>query len=149
MRKLAHWVIPVMAVAALGFDAPKSDQEMLQGDWKTVSAEQSGKADEASIGNLIRIDGEKLLMIYKNDPCETCEFVVTLFPNEDPKEIDLKYSGPDRDDIEPGGDTMRGIYRLDGDKLVICVGIGGGDRPTEFKTTKDDQAFLDNLERVK
>ncbi len=54
-----------------------------------------------------------------------------------------------RDDIEPGGDTMRGIYRLDGDKLVICVGIGGGDRPTEFKTTKDDQAFLDNLERVK
>jgi hypothetical protein len=53
-------------------------------------------------------------------------FLYTLNPEKSPKQIDLTslVDGPDK------GETIRGIYGIDGDELKICESDGA--RPTEF-----------------
>jgi uncharacterized protein (TIGR03067 family) len=60
--------------------------------------------------------------------------------------IDIEIvDGPD----EVKGKKSLGIYKLDGDKLTVCVGMPGLDkRPSEFKTV-EDEAFLFDLKRDK
>jgi uncharacterized protein (TIGR03067 family) len=44
-------------------------------------------------------------------------------PSKDPKEIDLS---------NPNGVTEPGIYRLDGDRLQLCVNTEGRERPARL-----------------
>jgi uncharacterized protein (TIGR03067 family) len=46
------------------------------------------------------------------------------------------------------GKTSRGIYKLDGEKLVITVSMPGLDRPKEFETVPDE-AHLFELKKQK
>ncbi len=69
-----------------------------------------------------------------------CE--VTLDPKATPHPtIDyLVIEGPD---VSPGK-TSRGIYKLEGDKLTICVTLpGAGARPAEFKAVEEEIHLFD------
>jgi uncharacterized protein (TIGR03067 family) len=46
------------------------------------------------------------------------------------------------------GKTSKAIYKLDGEKLKICVSHPGKDRPKEFATT-EDEAYLFELKKEK
>ncbi|HBC85564.1 MAG TPA: hypothetical protein DCZ94_01285 [Lentisphaeria bacterium] len=46
-----------------------------------------------------------------------------------------------------GSPVIRGIYRLEGDKLVICTAAAGDEKPTEFKTSADTGTVLTELKR--
>ena len=49
-----------------------------------------------------------------------------------------------------GDKVLRGIYKLDGDKLMICYAYDPDlPRPTEFKTKAGERGYLYVLERVK
>ncbi len=52
-------------------------------------------------------------------------------------------------DLSPGEPkTMRkGIWKLDGDVLLICYGASGADRPTDFTAPKDSGRRLWTLKR--
>ncbi len=52
--------------------------------------------------------------------------------------------GPD----ESKGKTCKAIYKLDGEKLILCLALPGIDRPKDFETT-DDQIFLFELKKEK
>jgi uncharacterized protein (TIGR03067 family) len=52
--------------------------------------------------------------------------------------------GPD----EAKGKTSKGIYKIDGEKLTLCVSAPGKDRPKEFAQT-DDEAYLFELKKEK
>jgi uncharacterized protein (TIGR03067 family) len=66
--------------------------------------------------------------------------MLKFYPAADPKEIDFIYDagagGPGQWDR--GGKTLKGIYRWEDGKLVVCLGtyLGSfaGDRPKQFKT---------------
>ena len=46
------------------------------------------------------------------------------------------------------GKTSKGIYKLDGEKLTICVSAPGKDRPKEF-TQVEDEAYLFAMKKQK
>jgi hypothetical protein len=49
----------------------------------------------------------------------------------------------------PQGVALRGIYKLDGDDLVICVSLAPFARPTELTTTKGTSVMMFTLKRKK
>jgi uncharacterized protein (TIGR03067 family) len=49
---------------------------------------------------------------------------------------------------EAKGKTSKGIYKIDGEKLTLCVSAPGKDRPKEF-TQVDDEAYLFELKKEK
>ncbi len=72
---------------------------------------------------------------------------VTLDPKATPhKTIDFMVTeGPDGS----AGKTSRGIYKLEGDKVTICVSDPGeGSRPAEFKAV-EEESYLFDLKREK
>ena len=73
---------------------------------------------------------------------------MAIFPDEEPKQVDFKYTGSEhREDIGPGEDTMHGIYEFVGDRLRICIGSGGDPRPKQFTTKVGDETTLMVLRR--
>jgi uncharacterized protein (TIGR03067 family) len=140
-----------LAIVATSFAATedtKSDKARLQGEWVIETWEVSGRPDPNGVGDIVSIAAGKGRFIEKDDPCDECEFVVAIFSDEDPKQIDFKYTGSEhREDIGPGEDIMRGIYEFDGDRLRICMGSGGDPRPTGFKTKPGDDRTLMLLRR--
>jgi uncharacterized protein (TIGR03067 family) len=60
--------------------------------------------------------------------------------------LDTARNPPHIDTSEIDG-VMTGIYRLDGDRLVLCLSLG--ERPTKFVDEPDGPQFLVILERLK
>lgn len=132
--------VAILAGSLMGANA-NSDKALLKGDWDFVSVAPKPKDDGPK---LVRVEfAETKVFLRHENECPSCEFDFKLSPDESPKQIDMSAKLEDEDEVQ----TMKGIYRLDGDSLVICVGGGGGERPTEFKG--DDDFCLIHLRRVK
>jgi uncharacterized protein (TIGR03067 family) len=88
-------------------------------------------------------DGE-MLKASVNGTDYTCK--VKLDPKAKPHTtIDLVVDeGPD----DHKGKTSKGLYKLDGDKLTLCVSLPGKDRPKEFAQA-EDEAYLFELKKEK
>jgi uncharacterized protein (TIGR03067 family) len=72
------------------------------------------------------------------------EGTFTVDPSKKPAEMDIKgVEGPNK------GKTIKAIYKLDGDTVTICYGLGGGDRPTKFETKDGTMQFLAVYKREK
>ena len=92
----------------------------------------------------LRFKGDKVVF---NPEADNREHAFEIDPLAQPKAMDLT----------PGDGPAKGkklpcaIYKLDGDKLTICIDKEGqaGKRPTEFKTGAGDGLALITLERVK
>ena len=122
--KLKALALLAVAGLLLAADAPKDDTAKIQGTWKVVSAEDSGrKAPEESIKDL-KWTITKDSITYKVGP-KTTRWIFRLDPDKKPKWIDLT----------EGERTRPAIYELDGDTLKVCFGEGSQkERPTAFES---------------
>jgi uncharacterized protein (TIGR03067 family) len=122
--------------ARSGDDAPgtgrnkaiATELEKLRGTWQLLSAESDGKKtpDEQVKQIRVIIDGDHHTVMF-GQKAVVHKVRFTLDPTTDPKSIE------DQLDQEPyKGKKIRGIYRLEGDRLMSCVGPIDGPRPTEF-----------------
>ena len=66
-------------------------------------------------------------------------------PDSDaPKEIDYLFNaGPQK------GKTQKGLYKFEGDTFIDCCTEPGQERPTEFKSTKENGYEIMTAKRVK
>jgi uncharacterized protein (TIGR03067 family) len=119
----------VLASSALthGGEPAEKEFKLLQGTWKLESAVSVyGPVPEKDLPNLaIAFDGNKL--IYKVDGKLLRAGTAKLDPSKSPKSIDFTVTEGDDKGL------LVGIYKLDADKLTICLEFGGKKRPTEFK----------------
>lgn len=101
----------------------KTDPDPLQGAWLIVGLEADGRPEPGRNfhGNTFTFERDRATL--KEGTFPPIEFAVTLDPAHTPKHIDLTCKNG----------VLRGIYKLEGDDLTLCFGIGGP-RPTEFAT---------------
>ena len=111
------------------------DYSQLQGRWLVLRNEIKKQATPGMHGRLFifqertfRIDTDKGSEGYSVDE------------KTNPKSIDFD------DGRSP---IIRGIYKIDGDSLVICTGAPGAKRPKEFKTSIWSGTILTELTREK
>jgi uncharacterized protein (TIGR03067 family) len=111
----------------------------LQGNWRVVKLETDGH--EVPPEELVK---RRLLVEDDVIDMKPNKMRIKLAPGKSPKEIDFTpLDGPNK------GKTMPCIYKLDDDKLTLCLPVArdGATRPKEFKADKEIGLTL--LERVK
>jgi uncharacterized protein (TIGR03067 family) len=131
-------------------DAVKTELDRLQGHWVMVGREHMGKKatpdDLKRLKGVMVIEGDKKTgwsdeMGKKENVQET---TIKLDPTAKPKTVDkVVTKGIGK------GETLLGIYKLDGDQLTICLAVGGKERPKEFATTTNGNAMVVVYKRVK
>ncbi len=130
----------------------KPDQELIQGTWIVVSAEDGGKLANPGKGKLV-VTKDKIA-VYKDRDLDQIEMEGTfqLGATKKPKWIDLTAKSPSSNEER----KMLGIYELDGDRLKICLNErSGGERSTDFVSqagTPNDLLFIlkrENAEQAK
>lgn len=123
----------------------KEELEKLQGTWEFVSMEVEGvkKPDEEFKKYTVVLKGDQWTVSVADEIAARTTF--RLDPTRKPKTIDLTQT------LEPNqGRLLRGIYSLEGDKLIMCDrGADKGARPTGFETEPDSGLVLVVLKRVK
>jgi uncharacterized protein (TIGR03067 family) len=138
----AHWLVVAVAVCLLAAEdsrdkAIKRDLERLQGTYKMAALEVDGKLvpEDKLKSSTLTIKGERYI-IKVND--QTFETQMILDPTQKPKTIDMKFlDGANKDK------AALGIYKIDGDKFIMCRALNPGqNRPQDFGTWPNTNTFL-------
>lgn len=127
----------VVAPGLVSADEKKVDETLkaIQGTWVPT--------DGSSIDSKWAFDGDNLKTSV-NGVDYVCK--ITVDPKATPHAtVDLAIKdGPD----EAKGQTSKAIYKVDGEKLILCVALPGRDRPSKFEQDGDD-AYLFELKKEK
>ncbi len=118
---------------ALAADETATDAlKTLKGTW----------VSDEGIDSSWTFDGETLKATV-NGLDYTCK--VKVDPKAKPMALDLLIDeGPE----DAKGKTSKCIYKLDGEKLILCVSLPGKDRPKEFEQS-EGEAYLFELKKEK
>ena len=142
MKALCNKLL-LLAVLTLGLhtDAAEAKPELagdysqLQGRWLVLRNEIKKQATPDMHGRVF-VFHEKTFRIDTDKGSEG----FSLDEKTNPKSIDFD------DGRSP---VIRGIYKIEGDSLVICTGAAGAKRPKEFKTSLWSGTVLTELKREK
>lgn len=114
----------------------------LEGTWAFASLEVDGvpMSPELMSGSRILIDGDRF---RTESPEAIYEGVFNINVEAEPNEIDIEFvEGPE------AGNWNYGIFRLDGDRLEICLDINGKPRPMGFRTLPGSGQAFERLTRT-
>ena len=117
----------------------------LQGKWQVLQHVHGGKKSEAKdlVSLTLEVTGTKSIVRDGVDIKEE-SVLVLLKPATKPGSVDLKITaGPDLDRI------VKGIYKVVGDELTVCVAEPGKDRPREFDAAAGTGHTLMVFKRLK
>ncbi|MFO0880838.1 MAG: TIGR03067 domain-containing protein [Gemmataceae bacterium] len=107
---------------------PTEALKPLQGKWQLIAQEHGGKkSPPAEVATItLEITGRKMVTREGIDVKEDSR-IEKLDARAKPAALDVKITaGPDLDKI------IKGIWKRDGERLVICIAEPGKERPTAF-----------------
>ncbi len=125
-------------------EAGKKELKKLEGKWKATEVLVEGKEETPPESeSIVEFKGRKFLL-GGNELFD----VAALDPSTAPKILDFKAL---RDMGEIKKDTTyEGIYKLDGDTLVVALYIGeGSKRPDKFESAKDSKVVVVTFKKEK
>jgi uncharacterized protein (TIGR03067 family) len=145
---VAAGVVVALAVCAVGAqdDATKKDLKAMEGTWAVTVHEFGGEKvsedqNKQFNGKLVVKDGK--YTVFTGD-MKIGAGTIKLDASKTPKHVDaVSDEGADK------GKAMQGIYKIEGETMMVCFGQPGSDRPTEFKTKKDTTQMLLSYKRAK
>lgn len=145
-RILVSVVGVVGMIAAFCFQSSATNEQLaaLQGEWKLVAVEREGQARSSEELFNERLIIEKSSFSQLQTAPDGTEIEgesgrVSLLESKTDAAIDFKmWEG-----------TAHGIYRLNGDDLVLCVTREGGPRPDSLKTSAGDLRVLKTYRRTR
>jgi uncharacterized protein (TIGR03067 family) len=123
--------------------ATKAGYAVPDGKWQAVEAELAGKEFPPEVTRSIQltIDGEKYLVTTSEGEDRG---TVCYLPDAKPSAMDITGTmGPNK------GKTFLAIYKLEGERLIVCYDLGGKARPKEFKTEARTMLFLVTYRKLK
>jgi len=114
----------------------------LEGEWRFDALQVDG--NDVPIGMLghsnLQFDGDRFRM---ESPEATYDGRFTIDTSTTPMQLDVEFvEGPE------AGNHAYGIFRADGDRLVICLGVVGASRPTSFMSAPGSGHALERLHRA-
>ena len=146
MRRFIYLLsaVALIMVAADDKDETKKELERFQGTWKFESLEIGGMKMDVGVYKDVRLilEGDKFTHKEGKEPAHGT-FKVDV--SKKPKTIDITFTdGPEK------GNTILGIYELDGDTYRVCIDLAKKDvRPTKFESKKGTMLVLEVLKREK
>ncbi len=145
---MSRSVLSSLAVALLIGAGPATEdriltvQESLEGDWQMVYMESdNGTAMGDGFSQNFRMKCRGQRMWFLSSGKVWSEERYRLDPGRTPRAIDMTYLTN-----EPRGQTMRGIYRLEGDTLTLCWGKV---RPSAFIRNNGKEQPVYVLKRIR
>jgi uncharacterized protein (TIGR03067 family) len=143
-------LVPIAAIVCLTGQAPtpdnppkvvtaevKEELKALEGTWEPTRYTTGGKSTPAEILGEIRRVAEGDFVYWTRKGKRFAGTHVTLDPSLKHKSIDVVADGGKyRDKV------VKGIYKLDGDELTICMAAPDGPRPDSFEAGADDGRTL-------
>jgi uncharacterized protein (TIGR03067 family) len=133
MKRGVCFVLVLAIPLPLGADdAEKSHKELtaLEGKWKSVSMEvgtlKLSKEQAQAFTLNVSANGKSALKVLHG---EMQAAIIKVNPNKSPKTIDFHFDGGGLK-----GKKHFGIYKLNGDKLTMCLNLEGSEkyRPKDF-----------------
>ena len=117
-------------------DVGKKQDGLSHGTWTCIAMEVSGEKyiKMAFEGMTLKTDGENWAITHFGT---TSKIKVKLDQAKDPWEVDMFYEWAG-DDASP----LKGIFKLEGDKLTLCRALGNGSRPKEFQTNVQGSTMM-------
>ncbi|HKA06036.1 MAG TPA: TIGR03067 domain-containing protein [Gemmataceae bacterium] len=126
-----------LAVAAPAPKDKKPDPGPIEGEWVIQSYVLGSKEDDSEKGEKVRIS-DGVLVVGESEKAR-----YALDSKPDLSRIDLTL-------VEGKQPKILGIYKIDGDTLVLCFPKGGGaDRPAKFESPAGTRIVLMTLKRKK
>ena len=134
----------VLAVlACVATSSGRADDAKVVGDLKKMQGTWSSVGGDVPEHQWV-ISGETVKVSFSGESY-TC--AISVDPKAEPQpaiDFDVKEGPAGR-----AGKLAKGIYKFDGDRLIVCISIPGLDtRPAEFKTV-DNEAYLIELKPEK
>jgi uncharacterized protein (TIGR03067 family) len=117
--------------------APGGPATEFEGEWPMVSGVMDGKAMDASMVQWVKrvFTGNQTTVLAGPQTMMKAEF--TFDPAQSPKSIDyVNLAGAHK------GKGQKGIYKLEGGVLTVCVAPPGAARPAEFVSVPGDGRTL-------
>jgi uncharacterized protein (TIGR03067 family) len=131
-----------LAVGAPGAKDPPKKEASVVGEWAVESAVIGGRRDDPPPGTTwaLAADGKSVFAIPGG--ADSAAGTYTTDPKKDPAWVDFSAG--------PKGTPMRGIYKRDGDTLVLCLALKvDGERPTAFESEAGAQVILITLGKAR
>jgi uncharacterized protein (TIGR03067 family) len=129
-------------------EAARKELKKLEGNWAFVKG-TSSKGEEKAEGKLsdfiLEFKGKQMLFKLGDESKETLQ-IAAIDPSADPKCIDILEKSPGKP-----GRILEGVFKIDGDKLVIAMRMTGNDkqRPVTFDKPTDPLVVVLSFQRQK
>ena len=138
MTRATRWVAVLAVLACAAPGRSRADDVKTDGDLKKMQGTWVNAGDDGVDHHWV-IKGDTV-KVSVNGMDYTCTITVDSKANPLPTaDFTIKF-GPE----DSAGKTAKGIYKLDGDRLVFCVALPSGDaRPSEFKTIEKESYLIE------
>lgn len=127
-------------------EAPKKEVLSVIGSWEpekiTVSGMEAPLPPGAAIRFRFHADGTmNLIKGLAGGMSDGTNGTFTTDTKKTLAEIDIKFP-------EGKGETLKGIFKMEGEKLIICATDDKGDRPTEFTSPAGTKTVIFTMKRI-